>query len=359
VAEQVAIRLNETFHAGEAAGTKVAAAKHKDLVAVAVPPRYRLNRPHYMRVVWAVPLTPPADPARYAREQEDKLLKPETTQAAAIKLEALGQAGIPALKGALTSEYPLVRFAAAEALAYLGNTAAAEPLARLAAEHPALQAYALTALAVLDDALGMSKLEDLLAAKEPELRYGAFRALREVDPTGDLVRGAWARRAFVIHEVRTAGPSLVHLLTEGRSEIVLFGEPPSLVPPFSLTAGPNITVTARAGDAVATVARFLPKSGGQPAYVQCSLNAADVLRTMAELGGTYTDAADMLRKANDRKALNCKLATDALPQAVPIKRLAKAAQQDPYLELEYDLLAEASAADTPGLFAGPADGKRD
>ena len=89
----------------------------------------------------------------------------------------------------MASDYPLVRFAAAEALAYLGNTAAAEPLARVAAEHPALQAYALTALAALDDALGMSKLEELLAAKEPELRYGAFRALREVDPTGDAVRG--------------------------------------------------------------------------------------------------------------------------------------------------------------------------
>jgi hypothetical protein len=149
------------------------------------------------------------------------------------------------------------------------------------------------------------------------------------------------------------------LLTEGRAEVVLFGEAPTLVPPFSLTAGPNITVTARAGDTVATVARFLPKSGGQPAYVQCPLTVADVLRTMAELGGTYTDAADMLQKAHDRKALSSKLATDALPQAVPIKRLAKAAQQDPYLEQEYDLLAEVSAADTPGLFAGPADGKRD
>jgi len=359
VAEQVATRLNETFHAGESAGTKVAAARHKDLVAVAVPPRYRLNRPHYMRVVWAVPLTPPADPAGYAREQEDKLLKPETALAAAIKLEALGQPGIPALKGALASEYPLVRFAAAEALAYLGNTAAAEPLARIAAEHPALQAYSLTALAALDDALGMSKLEELLAAKEPELRYGAFRALREVDPDGVAIHGEWARRAYVIHEVGTPGSSLVHVLTEGRSEVVLFGEAPTLVPPFSLTAGPNITVTARAGDTVATVSRFLPKPGGQPAFVQCTLTVADVLRTMAELGGTYTDAADMLRKAHDRRTLSGKLVTDALPQAVPIKRLAKAAQQDPYMEQEYDLLAEVSAADTPGLFAGPADGKRD
>jgi hypothetical protein len=360
VVEQVAARLNETFHAGDGPGAKVAAARHKDQVAVAVPPRYRLNRPHFMRVVWAVPLAPPADMAAYLREQEDRLLRPETTLQAAIRLEALGQPSIQTLKGALTSEYPLVQFAAAEALAYLGNTAAAEPLSRIAAEHPALQAYALTALAALDDALGMSKLEELLAAKEPELRYGAFRALREADPNGDAVRGAWAGRAFVIHELSTGGPSMVHLLTEGRSEIVLFGEAPKLVAPFSLTAGPNITVTARAGDTVATVSRFSPKSGADPVHVQCSLAVADILRAMADLGGTYSDAAELFEKARERKSLSCRLAKDALPQAVPIKRLAVAARQDPRLEQEYDLLAETSAADTPGLFAAPADpAKRD
>jgi hypothetical protein len=359
VAEQVATRLNETFHAGDGPGTKVAAAKHKDLVAVAVPPRYRLNRPHFMRVVWAVPLTPAADVSAYLREQEDRLLKPETALQAAIRLEAFGQPSIPTLNGALASDYPLVRFAAAEALAYLGNTAAAAPLGRIAAEHPALQAYALTALAALDDGLGGSKLEELLAAKEPELRYGAFRALREVDPAGDMVRGTWARRAYVIHEIPAGGPSLVHLRTEGRSEVVLFGEAPKLLPPFSLTAGPNMTVTARAGDPVATVSRFSPKSG-EPTHVQCPLAVADVLRTMAELGGTYTDAAELLDKAHDRKALSCRLAKDALPQAVPIKKLAEAARQDPRLEQEFDLLAETDAASTPGLFAAPAaPAKRD
>lgn len=354
VAEQIAGRLNETFHAGDTAGTRVAAARHKDLVAVAVPPRYRLNRPHYMRVVWAVPLIPPPDANRYLREQEDQLLRPETALAAAIRLEAYGAAAVPTLRGALSSEYPLVRFAAAEALAYLGNTAAGEPLAKVAADHPALQAYALTALAALDDALGIAKLEELLAAAEPELRYGAFRALREIDPAGDAIRGTWARRAFVIHEVNTPGPSLVHLLSAGRAEVVLFGDAPKLVAPFSLTAGPNITVTARAGDTVATVSRFSAAGDGQPTHVQCPLAVSDVLRTLADLGGTYADAADVLQKAHERKALSCKLAFDKLPRAVPVTKLAEAARQDPKMELEYELLAETDA-DTPGLFAGPGE----
>jgi flagellar basal body P-ring protein FlgI len=357
-AEQVALRLNETFHGGETAGTKIASALHKDLVAVAVPPRYRLNRPHYMRVVWAVPYAPVSDQAAYIREWEEKLNRPETSLAAAIRLEALGAPSVPTLRAALVSKYPLVAFAAAEALAYLGQTGGADVLARSAAEHPALQAYALTALAALDDALGMTKLEELLGAEEPELRYGAFRALREINPTGDLVRGEWAKRAFIVHQVATPGPSLVHLLRQGRSEIVLFGEEPKLLAPFSIAAGPHLTITARTGDKVATVSRFSAKSAGSPTHVQCPLGVASIVKTMAELGASYADAADLIQKADERRSLSCKLAFDALPKAVPIKRLAEAARQDPYLEGELDLLKETDKAATPSLFDTPAEPNR-
>jgi len=358
VAEQVAKRINETFHAGDSDSHKVATARHKDLVAVAVPARYRLNRPHYMRVVWAVPLAPPNNPESYVLEWEEKLNRPETALSAAIRLEALGAPGIPALNRALTSEYPLVRFAAAEALAYQGQTSAAETLHKAALEHPALQAYALTALAVLDDALGMAKLEDLLSAKEPELRYGAFRALREIDPNGDLVKGDWARRAFVLHNVATPGPALIHLLSEGRSEVVVFGESVKLLPPFSLTAGPNITVTARAGDKVATISRFSAKEGSTPLHAQASLDVADILKKLAEFGGSYTDAAEMLSKASDRKALSCPLILDALPKAVPVKRLAEAARLDPHMTKEHELFLESDETSTPGLFAQKPEGDR-
>ncbi len=258
---------------------------------------------------------------------------------------------MPSLKAALTSKYPLVRFAAAEALAYQGQTAGAEVLKRTTIEHPALQAYALTALAAQDDALGMSKLEELLSENDPAIRYGAFRALREVDPANDLVRGEWCRRSYLLHQVTVPGPSLIHLLSAGRSEIVVFGQPPTLRPPFSLTAGPNITLTARTGDTVATLSSFSARSPGTPRHVQCELRVSDVLRRMADLGATYADAAEMLNKAHDRKALSCPLAVDALPKAAPISRLNKAATEDPLMKLEADLLKETDASATPGLYS--------
>ncbi|HVK11452.1 MAG TPA: flagellar basal body P-ring protein FlgI [Gemmataceae bacterium] len=353
IAEQIALRINETFHAGDTPGSKFALARYKDQVAVAVPPRYRLNRPHFMRVVRAIPLAAPGEKSEYVGHLEEQLQAPETALSAAVGLEAVGAAGVPALKGALKSEYPLVRFAAAEALAYLGQPTGAEVLAKIAAEHPSLQAYALTALAVADDALCQQKLEELMASKDPELKYGAFRAMREVDPDADLVKGVWARRSYVIHTVPVPGPGMVHLLREGRAEFVLFGETPKLTAPFSLTAGPEITVTAREGDTVATVSRFSARSE-TPTHLQCPLTVADILQKLADLGATYPDAAEFLRKAHDRKALDCRLVLDALPKAVPIQRLAKAAVQDPQMQQEYDLLAEVDAANAPNLFEIPA-----
>lgn len=358
VAEQVATRLNETFHGGESASSKVAIAKHKDLVAVNVPPRYRLNHPHYMRVVMAVPLDPPADMPKYLAKLESEIEKPETAAISAIKLEALGAPGVPVLKAAMKSEYPFVKFCAAESLAYLGQPIAAETLGQLAADHPAFQAYALTALAALDDALSMAKLEELLAAKEPSLRYGAFRAMREIDPDAPAIKGQWMNRSFIVHTDVGAGTPMIHMLREGRAEFVLFGETPKLLPPFSFTAGPNITVTAKPGDTVATISFFPSKGTAEAEHAQCGLTVAEVLKKMSQLGASYSDAAEMLHKAQERKAITAKIVVDALPKAVPVKRLSEAAREDPHMVLEHDLLAEVDDESTPTLFETTSDGTR-
>ena len=64
---------------------------------------------------------------------------------------------IPALKRGLQSDQAKVRFAAAEALAYLDCPACGEELARLV-EQPEFRAYCLTALASLDEAISRVKL---------------------------------------------------------------------------------------------------------------------------------------------------------------------------------------------------------
>src|SRR5262249_18268867 len=124
-------RINATFLPGIKSGIEVRIAHTADnkSVTLRVPPQYRNNLPRFLRVVRFMPLsdandsTPTEGDANPPSRQRlaDALLDPSRTIVAAIRLEALGQPSIPTLKAGLKSAHPLVRFASAEALAYLGT----------------------------------------------------------------------------------------------------------------------------------------------------------------------------------------------------------------------------------------------
>ena len=131
-----------------------------------MPPAYKLNLPRFLRVVRLVPLQGASDrpaprtPTRgvYRQRLAEDLLDPARTVTAALRLEALGQQSIPALKTGLESTHPLVRFCAAESLAYLDCPAGGEELGAAVAKQPLLRAFALTALASLDESVSHIQL---------------------------------------------------------------------------------------------------------------------------------------------------------------------------------------------------------
>jgi hypothetical protein len=321
VVQRAAERINETFH-GSTPGSlnSVAVAKTKSYLVLSVPQQYRLNIPRYLRVVRAIPLreAPPAG-SPYRKRLKQDLLDPTRTVATALRLEALGHESIPALKHGLQSEDAKVRFAAAEALAYLDGTAAGDELAHAAEQQPAFRAYALTALASLDEAVSRVKLEELLASPTAEVRYGAFWSLRSLDEHHPAVQGKQLNDSFWLHRVAPASPGLVHLANSRRAEVVLFGETPALVPPFSFLAG-EYTVTAPRNDTKCTITRR--SVYGSPTPRQCSLKVEDVLEHLADLGATYPDVVELLRQAGTYHCLTCPLAVDALPQSTPVPELA-------------------------------------
>jgi Flagellar P-ring protein len=327
VAMRVAERINETFHApGLSTGTgEFAHAVSKNSVTLNVPGAYRLNMARFLRVVRLVPLNEmPAADSAYAKKLATQLLDPSTTITAALRLEALGAQSVSALKVGLHSEIPLVRFAAAESLAYLGSPSCGEELGKQVAEQPFVQAFALTALASLNEAVCRVKLEELLNAANPETRFGAFRALRARDERDSLVQGEKIG-AFWLHEVAKSSSPQVHYSTCKRAEIVLFGDAPKLVPPFSVLAGPEFVLRAKERETTCTICRITTSKGKQTKT--CSLELADVLRAMAELGGNYADAIDLLRQAETAHGLNCALKVDALPKAPSVYDLARAGVQ--------------------------------
>ncbi|HEY8506375.1 MAG TPA: flagellar basal body P-ring protein FlgI, partial [Gemmataceae bacterium] len=344
----IAGRVNMAFQ-GPGPGDELAVAKTNEVIWLNVPARYRLNLPRFMRAVRMVPIkaVPENHPYRYRLEQE--VLDPAHAVTAALRLEALGPGSVKALKPGLQSASPLVRFACAEALAYLGEPCCGEELARLAVEYPILQAYCLTALGSLNEAVSFVKLQELLACDRPEVRYGAFRALRELDERADAVRGERLNDSFWLHRVAPHSPPLVHMLTGKRAEVVLFGEAPRLNPPFSYLVGRDFTVTAGVTDDRCTVSRFSVHTGTDRR--QCSTELAEILRTLAEMGATYADVVDLLRQADEYRSLSCPLAVDAMPGGVDVETLAELGRRDPNLTRADPALLKAGGeeeAEAPG-----------
>ncbi|HEX4610595.1 MAG TPA: HEAT repeat domain-containing protein [Urbifossiella sp.] len=332
MAAEVAERLNATFHGGDDPTRKVAEAKRPELVVVNVPYAYRNNHHRFLLVARQVPIVPVAAGSPYRTKLEESLLDPATCLTAAVKLEALGGDSRRALRVGLESPSPWVRFAAAEALTYLGHTDGAAVLAKTVEEHPALRAYALKALAVMDDAACTDRLVDLMGSADPVVRYGAFIALRLADENHPAARGVLANDSFWVHRVAPGTPGLVHLVTGRRSEVVVFGDGVKLRGPFTLPIGSEYTVSVPANGPEAKVSRIV-RVKGQPEVkeVVCPADLSAVLATVARLGGGYGEAVELIRRADTAQVLTAAVTVNAIPQLFSVQQLAGYARTDPTL----------------------------
>jgi len=330
--DAVTSQINNKFPGQDLGKGEMAQAVSREVINIKVPYEYRLNPERYLLVARLIPLRETSEvQARYRHRLEQMLLDPAKTVRAALRLEALGKDSILALKKGLTSEHELVRFCCAEALAYLGSPSCAEELGRLAQQHETLRAACLKALASLDEAACHVKLVELMAEPVPDLRYGAFLALRQLGDCEVHAQGELLNDSFWLHHVVPNTAPMVHLSTTRRAEIVFFGREPALVPPAKILAGPEFTITVDEGETSCTVSRFVMQSA--KVYRQgCSLRLEDVIRTMAEMGGQYPDVVDLLRKAENWRCLNCTVHVDAIPQPSSVIDLARGGRDPNFLK---------------------------
>lgn len=305
--------INRRFHTViRGAKRGVANPKTDRYIQLEVPALYRHNLPRYIRVVQSVAVIEPPE-GRHARMQllARQLADPVTAPAAAVRLEAIGKDGVPILKQALDSDDAEIRFAAAEALAYLGESAAARHLAEAARTLRSVRPAALAALSVIDDANGIDALEGLLTSRSAETRYGAFRALQRLDPGMPLVRGEQLGDACRLHVVDVAGPPMIHSTRRERPELVFFGTEHPVGRGLRAEAGRSIVVVV--DGPTAEVSRFLPGQSDQQAEVPA--DAAAIVRAIIDLGGGYPDAVQFLQQAAAGRFLSSRLAFDAVPDA--------------------------------------------
>lgn len=315
LSQQLGKAINSRFHTyidGHQAG--IATPKTDEFIELKIHPRYKDNVGRLMRVLRSLAIKEiPA--ARQARLMllENQLLDPLTTAVAAVRLEAIGDdQAIEILKKGLLSEDPEIRFYAAEALAYLDVTEAAEPLGQAARDEPALRINALAALSAMDDAAAYEALRDLLDTKSAETRYGAFRALWTMSPNDPLVHGEMLGNQFSYHILDVKGPPMIHVTRSHRAEVVLFGKEHAFQLPLVADAGKYILVNGLSGAQI-TISRFHVGEPTQQRIV--STDVDEVIRAIVDLGGSYPDVVQLLQQAKESGSLASRFRVDALPEA--------------------------------------------
>jgi flagellar basal body P-ring protein FlgI len=312
--QQIAAAINRRFYThidGRKQG--VAAPKTDEFIELAMHSRYKDNVGRYVRVVRNIAINESArDVQDRLRLLEHQLADPLTAATAAIRLEAIGsdEASEILVRG-LESPDPEVRFYAAEALAYLDQTAAVPTLADAARDEPAFRVNALAALSAMDDVIAYDALRALLDLNSAETRYGAFRSLWAMNDHDPLVRGEMLGGQFHYLQLDVAGPPMIHVTRSYRPEVVLFGRDQQFGLPLVLDAGQSILVNGQSGGRI-TISRF--KAGAEPERRVVSTSVDEVIRAIVELGGTYPDVVQALQQAKSDGALAGRFRVDALPQ---------------------------------------------
>jgi len=334
--ERVANAVSNRFDRYNKYGQRIKCAEAKDDVRInlKIHPQYVNNFPRYQAVIRNIALNE-NDVARRMRIEmlARDVLEPDKCQLSALQLEALGEDAIPFLKEALTSDSFEVRFYAAQSLAYLGDASGVTILHDAALEEAAFRVYSLVALSVIrDDADAVLALRDLMNAPSLETRYGALRALKELDPRDPSLNPISFRDRFVMNVIDSADEPMVHVTRRRTPEIVLFGAEQGFRMPVVLNAGNRLSIRGDAGDDSVEIIRY--ELDREPRRQRVRNRLPDIIRTCGEMGANYPDLVQMLVEAEQQRNFMGVFGIDRLPQAGRV-----------YLRDDADADTEAAASD--------------
>jgi hypothetical protein len=322
---RVAEAVSQRFYRYNKYGQRISCAEAKDdaRVVLKTHDQYINNFPRYQAVIRNLALNE-SDVARRMRMEmlARDILDPEKCQnivsgvaacPTALQLEAIGDEAIPFLTDALESDSFDVRFQAAQSLAYLGNAEGVEILHEAARNQPAFRVYSLVALSVVDDADAVLALRQLMSEQALETRYGAFRALKELDPHDPSLNPIEFENRFIVYAIDSTGEPMVHVTRRRAPEIVLFGVEQSLRLPVVLNAGRNIRIMGETGQHEVEVIYY--QLNAEPKRYRVPNRMIDILRTCGKLGATYPDIVQMMIEAEQQHNFVGQFGIDRLPQA--------------------------------------------
>jgi len=311
-ATSIAKAINERFTTVTRDGRSgVATPKTDKAIELTIPESYRLNIGRYSQVIGNIAFDEqPQDRVNRLEQLDRELNEPLTCRDAALRLEALGPEGIPALRRGLLNSDQEVRFQSAEALAYLGEPDGIDVLLEAATNSPNLRWHALTALSASQSPQAGEALFSLMNVDSAETRYGAFRAFQVRTPNDPLARGEWLADDFYFHQVPSSGPPMVHLSRSKRPEITLFGKDHQLTNDFIFVQN-GLTIRAD-GKGNLLLIRYLPDQ--QEERRVCSTNLGEAIRQLAALNCSYTEMVELLQEAKRNNQLTSRLAINSVPR---------------------------------------------
>ena len=354
---RVAEAVSERFYRYNKYGQRISCAEAKDdaRVVLKTHDQYINNFPRYQAVIRSLALNE-SDVARRIRmemlardildaEKCQNIVSGVAACPTALQLEAIGDEAIPFLTDALESDSFDVRFQAAQSLAYLGNAEGVEVLHEAVRDQPAFRVYALVALSVVDDADSVLALRQLMSEKALETRYGAFRALKELDPHDPSLNPIEYENRFIVYAIDSTGEPMVHVTRRRAPEIVLFGTEQSLRLPAVLNAGRNIRIMGETGQHEVEVIYY--QLNAEPKRQKVPNRMIDILRTCGDLGATYPDIVQMMIEAEQQHNFVGQFGIDRLPQA---GRLYTKNIESPSPEDEEDVKRIGNSKMIPELF---------
>ena len=281
-------------------------------IEITLHPKYEHDVRHYMSVMLAMGFLESNEDLEKRIAQCGQLLQdPITARNAALQLEGIGEAGIPALTQGLAHQDVEVRFWASYCLAYLDQEEAIPTLVELAMQQEAFRPLCLVGLGVLDQPAAKDALEALLQYPVPEVRYGALVTLRNRDKLNPLARGVLLGEETLYTEIASAN-SMVAVSLEEYPEIAVFGENPILQIPATVTMPSGVTLESD-GIVNARVRRTNSQGVNQMSIVPSDLRS--ILFAIDELGGTYNDMVQLLDEASTSGWLPYDLALNPRPHA--------------------------------------------
>ncbi len=305
MARMVELRIDQL-----AADGTVAAAMDEGLVYVNVPPKYRNDWEHFTGLILHTYFnTDSAFVINKAKELAAEAIKPNAALLdISYAMESLGQGALPEILPLLTNEKPEVRFAAARAAAFIGDTSAEASLASMAtdAANP-FRVNAVSTLGALPISPSVSmSLRDLLSATDPLVRIEAYKALARNEDSAIYTKTVGDK--FMLDIVPSNAPALIYASRTGVPRIAFLGSSAKLADSTFFTAMDDALSITRSPERANLMSIFYRGSSTQDPVQQ--LTTADLPEIIARFGGegapgqprfnfTYGEIVALLGKMSD------------------------------------------------------------